>query len=200
MCGKYLKPNNSKASNKSDKTKPQNSNFNHKKLQPKIKPKFIFMEESKKSVNVKEVGFTNFLSDKNKEETKLRLEYLTSNVNELENLVNEENGKDETDNILNNIDTILLKMYDDNYFSNYKETKYFKARIKTQLGQSTSFRLFLVKDIEYNNYPIVLVDPLHLAVKSSRQYEKPNRYEDNKGNGLCLSNIFNHINIKSIFK
>lgn len=200
MCGKYLKLNNNKPSIKSDKIRAQGSNFNHNKLQPKQSPKFIFMEESKKSVNVKEVEFTNYLSDRHKSDARLRLDTLVRNINELESFIGEENGMDETDNILNKIDIILFNMYGSNFFQNYKETKYFKARIKNLLGESTSFRLFLVKDIENNNYPIILIDPLHLAIKSRKQYKKPHRYEDNKGNGQCLSGIFKHISIDSTFK
>ncbi|WP_180542272.1 hypothetical protein [Staphylococcus haemolyticus] len=90
-------------------------------------------------------------------------------------------------------------MYGQEFISETKETQFFKARVKDSFGQSTGFRLFLIKDNQTGNYPVILIDPLHLAIKSRKQYEKPNRYEDNKSNNLCISKIYKKVITTSTF-
>ncbi|MCH4404049.1 hypothetical protein MKR36_08155 [Staphylococcus haemolyticus] len=194
MCSKYLSKNKSKA-----KTRAQSSNINHKKLQPKKAPNFTFTDESKYSIKVKEAQFTNFLSEENQVEFEIRLNQVITQITNLNEFVNEENGLDETDNILENISEILIQMYGQEFISETKETQFFKARVKDLFGQSTGFRLFLIKDNQTGNYPVILIDPLHLAIKSRKQYIKPNRYEDNKSNNLCISKIYKKVITTSTF-
>lgn len=188
MCSKYLSRNKSKA-----KTRGQNSNINHKKLQPKKAPNFTFTDKSKYSIKVEEAQFTNFLSEDKRVEFETRLHQVITQITNLDEFVNEENDLDETENILEKISEILIQMYGQEFISETKETQFFKARVKDLFGRSTSFRLFLIKDNQTGNYPVILIDPLHLAIKSRVQYIEPNRYEDNKNNHLCISEIYKKI-------
>lgn len=59
-----------------------------------------------------------------------------------------------------------------------------KAKVKDSMGRSTSFRIFL--KLTKESYQIILLDPLHFAIPSKKQNEKGYRFEDNKGNNLCM--------------
>lgn len=59
-----------------------------------------------------------------------------------------------------------------------------KAKVKDSMERSTSFRIFL--KLTKESYQIILLDPLHFAIPSKKQNEKGYRFEDNKGNNLCM--------------
>lgn len=65
----------------------------------------------------------------------------------------------------------------------------YKVRMKTEVGTSTGFRIFIFKDFTENKYKIFLIDPLHLVIPSAVQ-RRENTYDLNKGNSLCISRLF----------
>lgn len=67
-----------------------------------------------------------------------------------------------------------------------------KAKVKDSMNCSTGFRIFF--RIKEESYQIILLDPLHLAIPSKKQYQKGYRFEDNNGNNLCMAN---HIILKN---
>lgn len=65
----------------------------------------------------------------------------------------------------------------------------YKARIKDEAGAPTGFRIFIFKDFETNQFKIFLLDPLHLVITSHIQ-RKEKTYINNRGNSMCLSELF----------
>lgn len=63
-----------------------------------------------------------------------------------------------------------------------------KIKLRTRdLDKSTSFRVFVI--LEDDKYSVFLLDPLHLVVTDRRTRDN-NVFEDNKGNGSCMSSYF----------
>ena len=75
-----------------------------------------------------------------------------------------------------------------------------KAKVKDSMECSTSFRIFL--KLTKESYQIILLDPLHFALPSKKQYEKGYRFEDNKGNNLCMVKhiILNETQLAKIYR
>lgn len=81
----------------------------------------------------------------------------------------------------------ILNLYRDenNYIKEESLSEITKAKIRTALGNSTSFRIYI--NISSYDYKIILLDPLHLAMLSKIQYRKGHRYIDHKSNDLCIT-------------
>ncbi|KAA1042493.1 hypothetical protein ERX35_001015 [Macrococcus equipercicus] len=195
MADKYLsKANHAKA-----------SRLNKQHLSPKkvSKKKFEYNSKSLISIDISEYEFTNFLSEETKHGASNRFYYLLNNEHEC--LLTEDFN--ESENIIKSIKGIISDIYDTESDSKLfaaldsteSEQPFFKARVKDNVGNSTSFRVFYYLNKDKNAYEIILIDPLHLAIKSRVQYKKPNRYEDMKTNSICISSIYREVKVRKTF-
>lgn len=62
-----------------------------------------------------------------------------------------------------------------------------KLKVESYNQQKVAFRIFV--NITPTHFQIILLDPLHFVMPSSRQYTKGGFYSDHKSNNICMSKI-----------
>lgn len=160
--------------------------FGTKSMQPKEKGEIVFYNEGVKfSKRLKKHQFLNHLGPRTLTSGKDTIYKFKDNLQELHNYFDFDTDETSIDNRLREIFSLYV---DENDFENL-DRNICKARIKTAVGQSTGFRIFLYKDSKENKYKIFLLDPLHLVIPS-RVQRTEKTYENNKGNGTCFNRFF----------
>lgn len=161
--------------------------FGTKSIEPKEKGEIVFYDEGVKfSKRLNEREFLNHLGPKNLTESKDTILKFKDNLQDLHHYFDFDTDETSIDGRLKEIFSLYVKEDDlENLDKNVC-----KARIKTAVGQSTGFRIFLYLDSAENKYKIFLLDPLHLVIPS-RVQRAEKTYENNKGNGMCFNRFFN---------
>ena len=149
--------------------------------------------------------FTNFLNKNNKEQCLIILADLLCDLKE-NKFKNIDISVDECD--LSNLDLEkklricnILNLYDKSITpSNLSSVNKAKVKNRASGTTNTSFRIYL--SISPDCYKLILLDPLHYVIPSSKQYEKGNTFKENKGNSLCMKQhlIYKDSNLKKLFE
>lgn len=174
------------------KFSPKNSSFKstrfeQNRLIPENRRKPIrIIKESLYSKHVPEAEFTNFLNKSNKGKFEDLMVDFTDNPDWIfEHTLDEDAG-----DILEATKSILEATHPKMDISKIEFIT--KTRWRTLNDDSTPFRLFFVLSEDTKTFDLVLIDPMHLSIKSQVQIREKT-YTNNKDNIICISDSVGYI-------
>lgn len=162
----FLKP--SKQRDVNPIMEPLENRFKTKKFKkPKTREYSWYSDESKKSVKLEELKFTNFLPETNSNgEAELRLEEIKNDINCL-------SGKPYF-NVTGIESNARLKNIISNYVENNIDPGYtefiYKINFTDSFGSTTAFRVFYLYEVDglknIHKHSVLFVDPYHLVISA----------------------------------
>lgn len=157
-----------------------------------LSPDFEFYNEKvKRSQNLNEYKFTNYISKNISPDIKLRIQELASDLTIVQNDVEPVRRNDKIDK--------CLGLYID--LSQETDPYLFKSRLRTSVGVLTPVRVFTKADLVRRDdgknkalFRIVLIDPFHLVIPSEHDGMTKEQMEDrvfkqNMNNKDCMSDL-----------
>lgn len=154
------------------------------KLNPITKSSFRFYNDNtNKSQHLKDCEFTNFLNDNQVSDYKFRVVPFFNNFSE----VIKNNARIYSLDFNKRIENIFLNYLESQDFHTIKDDIR-KVNLLNSLNNSTQYRIFLYKEIEKNEYVVILIDPLHLVIPDKITRDN-NIYKSNINNSICISSL-----------